>query len=158
MRSYRIMKFRSNNFAKKLWLNSQAKSTKASRIQGAGHAWSEITHAQDTRCAAADGGRHVEPQYRVEPVDRGDDGRRFSAAGAIGRHVLAAARGHDRCGAGGAAVSGLDGAGRDQGTTAAARLADDPSRAAPEGRDASHCVNHFTLRRRPPRYCSACEG
>ena len=54
----------------------------ASFQQGAGHAWSEITHAQDTRCAAADGGRHVEPQYRVEPVDRGNDGHRFPAAGA----------------------------------------------------------------------------
>ena len=46
----------------------------ASFQQGAGHAWSEITHAQDTRRAAADSGRHVKPQDRVEPVDRRDDG------------------------------------------------------------------------------------
>src|SRR5262245_24946435 len=47
---------------------------------------------------------------------------------------------------GGAAFSGLDGAGRDQGATAAARLADDPSRAAPEGRDAAAALGRTPCR------------
>ena len=79
----------------------------------------------------------------------GDDGRGLPAACAVGRMLLAAARGPDRRGAGGAAVSGLDGAGRDQGATAAARLAGDPSRAAPAGRDAAAALGGAS--RRAPR-------
>ena len=73
----------------------------------------------------------------AEPVDRRQRRSWMPAACAGGRVSLAAARGHDRRGAGGAAVSGLDGAGRDQGAAPAARLADDPSRAEAAGRDAA---------------------
>src|ERR1700674_4468720 len=41
--------------------------------QGAGHARSEITHAEDPRHAAADGGRDVEPQDRGKSIDWRDD-------------------------------------------------------------------------------------
>ena len=65
------------------------------------------------------------------------------------RRRLAAARRPDRRGAGGAAVSGLDGAGRDQGPAPTARLAGDPSRAEAAGRDAAAGLGGAS--RRPPR-------
>ena len=70
-------------------------------------------------------------------------------AGAGCRRQLAAAGRPERRGAGGAAVPGLDGTGRDQGATPAAALADDPSRTAPTGRDAAASVGGAP--RRAPR-------
>jgi hypothetical protein len=68
----------------------------ASFQQGARHAWSEITHAQDTRRAAAGGGRHVEPEGGSEPFDWKHDGhpiacsvRLYPAATAIRTHARA---------------------------------------------------------------------
>src|SRR6516164_9641683 len=117
--------------------------------QGAWHARSEITHAEDPRHAAADGGRHVEPQDRGESIDWRDDSRGLPAACAGCRCRLAVARGPVGRGAGGTAVSGLDGVGGDQVSAHTGRLAGDPSRAETAGRNAAAAVGGAS--RCPPR-------
>ena len=49
--------------------------------EGARHAWTEITHAQDTRLAAFTCRRHVQTEGCGQPIDRCDCVRRARRAG-----------------------------------------------------------------------------
>src|SRR6185369_17615011 len=112
-----------------------------------GNAWTEITHAQNPRRAEAVRRRHVQTPDRRQPWGERDRRPGLHFACAARRPRLAAAGRPDGRDAGGSALSAAYG--RQQGTSATARLGDGAPRAAPARGDATAVVGGAS--RRPPR-------
>jgi hypothetical protein len=106
--------------------------------QGAGHAWTEITYAQDSRRAEAVGRRHVQTQDRRQPWGERDGRQGFHLAGAARRPDLAAAGRRDGRSAGASALPVAHAGG--QGSPAATSLGSAAPRAASARGDAAAVV------------------